>query len=907
MTKYDTYSPEIPYSDTSSEESRLTEESTQHNKSPHKARDKKNAPKKRTNTKKPKEKSESLASRIKAWANRRNLRLITGLFLGCVAVYLIIAFVSYLTHCFDDQSVINSVSIGKAASVGNKAGEGGARISEFLINECFGLGSLVIIFWLCAMSLKLLTERPHFKSVDFTIKCFVALIIISLLIGLSCIGLDTKINWGGYHGRYVNQFIIDFVGWSGASLTCLFLIGVFVIICLRDLIAWILRIKHKRDEIKRQIAEQKEAERKKREELEAMKLQEERDAARAGDSSLTEEHQQENTAGESVDFSSTELPSTAYDMQDVEPLYALPGASDSDVPDFMDIEQTEEYAEEDASYVNGYTNGTDKTNAGTATPENSVKESDDLAEDDPQHNPTDTMVVNVNQIASSGKSRFNGSNRPNYKYKYPPFSLLSEGKAKIEIDQEEQIENKRKIEKTLLDFGIPITSISATVGPTVTLYEIIPDKGVKLSSIRSLVDDIALSLAATGVRIIAPIPGKGTVGIEVANREAQTVAMRTVLQSNAFQNSRYELPVALGSTISNEVYTFDLAKMPHLLVAGATGQGKSVGLNAIITSLLYSKRPDELKFVMIDPKQVEFYPYAKIKNYYMAMMPGESDAVVTDTATSEAVLSSLVEEMERRYTLLKKAACRKITEYNEKLHNGELDLEEGHEFLPYIVVVIDEFGDLKMVSGKNVELPIARLGQKGRAAGIHVILATQRPSTDVITGLIKANFPARIAFAVSSVFDSKTILGTVGAEQLIGRGDLLISNNSSMIRVQCAFIDTPEVTEICNYVSAQPYPTGPYMLPEANVGGESAKNSQSSVGPNGPKDPMLPEIAREIVKNSSASTSSIQRSYSIGYNRAGRIMDQLEVMGVVGPSQGGKPRAVLVDAAKLEEILLEWQ
>ncbi len=412
-----------------------------------------------------------------------------------------------------------------------------------------------------------------------------------------------------------------------------------------------------------------------------------------------------------------------------------------------------------------------------------------------------------------------------------------------------------------------------------------------------------MSLSAIGVRIIAPIPGKGTVGIEVANKDPLTVSMQTVIKSRKYQESRYNLPVALGSTISNEVYIADLAKMPHLLVAGATGQGKSVGLNAIITSLLYCKSPSQLKFVMIDPKQVEFSLYNKLKNHYLAVIPDDLDSdepVITDMQKVEATLNSLCIEMDNRYTLLKNVHARNIEEYNGKIKDGKLNPAEGHRFLPYIVVVVDEFGDLIMVSGKNVEMPIARLAQKARAVGMHVIIATQRPSTNVITGIIKANFPARISFKVSSGVDSKTILDTSGAQHLIGRGDMLIFNNSEMVRVQCAFIDTPEVESICEYIEQQPYAPGPYELPEPPM----ANGDDSSVGgPVGDRDPLFEEVARRVVNSNTASTSSLQRVYSIGYNRAGKIMDQLEAAGIVGPSQGGKPRAVLVDQIGLESIL----
>lgn len=518
------------------------------------------------------------------------------------------------------------------------------------------------------------------------------------------------------------------------------------------------------------------------------------------------------------------------------------------------------------------------------------------------------MIVNVGTISEADKPQLRSeiSNWEARGYKFPSTEILYPAKTQINVSQEEQLENKNKIEKTLLDFGIPITKIEATVGPTVTLYEIRLENGVKISKIRGLADDIALSLAASGVRIIAPIPGKGTVGIEVANKVQQTVSMRTVLNSKAYQETKYHLPIALGSTISNQVYLADLAKMPHLLVAGATGQGKSVGLNAIIASLMFSLAPWKLKFVMIDPKQVEFSLYNKIRDHYMAVIPEDIDnpePVITDSQKVEAVLNSLVIEMENRYTLLKNAKVRNIEEYNAKIRDCQLNLNEGHRFLPYIVVIVDEFGDLIMVSGRSVEMPIARLAQKARAVGMHVIIATQRPSANVITGIIKANFPSRISFKVSSGVDSRTILDAVGAQQLIGRGDMLISNNSEMVRVQCAFIDTPEVEAICDYVAKQPYAQGPYILPEPQLAaGEDAAGGAGEFNSKD-RDPLFEEVARMVVSKGQASTSAIQRVYSLGYNRAGRIMDQLEQAGIVGPSQGGKPRAVLVSGVELESIL----
>lgn len=512
------------------------------------------------------------------------------------------------------------------------------------------------------------------------------------------------------------------------------------------------------------------------------------------------------------------------------------------------------------------------------------------------------MKVNVNHVGIVDE-KDSLLPREAENYHFPPVALLKEAPERPAWDRNEQLENKEKIRQTLLDFGIPITDIEATVGPTVTLYEIVPERGVKVSSIRNLADDIARSLRATGVRIIAPMPGRGTVGIEVANRERQTVTMRTVITSRKFQESRAELPLGLGCTINNDVYVADLAKMPHLLVAGATGQGKSVGLNAIITSLLYCKKPSELKFVLIDPKMVELSLYSEIDKHYLARLPGEDqEVVITDVGNkSLPVLSSLCVEMEERYQLLKNARVRAIKEYNEKFLDGDLSEDEGHRFMPYIVVIIDEFADLIMNVGKEVEKSIARLAQKARAIGIHLILTTQRPSTDVVTGLIKANFPARIAFKVSSGVDSKTILNTTEAVQLIGMGDMLIFNRSEMTRVQCAYTSEKEVDDICTFISQQPCEESPYVLPEPLVteGGEAAAEGFDDQR----IDPLLAEVARSIVNLDQASTSGIQRRYNIGYNRAGRIMDQLERMGVVGPSHGGKPREVRVDPMALESIL----
>ena len=487
-------------------------------------------------------------------------------------------------------------------------------------------------------------------------------------------------------------------------------------------------------------------------------------------------------------------------------------------------------------------------------------------------------------------------------YKYPPIELLEAHHASNSSVSKEELEsNKDKIVETLRHYKIEITQIKATIGPTITLYEIVPAPGVRISKIKNLEDDIALSLSALGIRIIAPIPGKGTIGIEVPNRTPEIVSMKNIISSKKFQESTHALPVALGKTISNETYTLDLTKMPHLLVAGATGQGKSVGLNAIITSLLYKMHPSQLKFVLIDPKKVELSIYSTIEKHFLAKLPGEEEPIITDIHKVIATLNSLCIEMDSRYDLLKKAHARNIKEYNTKFVKRNLNPENGHRYLPYIVVIIDEFADLIMTAGKEVETPIARIAQLARAIGIHMIIATQRPSTNIITGVIKANFPARIAFKVASMIDSRTILDSPGANQLIGRGDMLISLTSELVRVQCAFVDTPEVEAVTEFVQKQQsYPTAMF-LPE--YVGESSENSAMDIDLQ-KRDALFEDAARLVVSSQQGSTSGIQRRFSIGYNRAGRIVDQLEAAGIVGPFEGSKARQVLIqDEYSLEKLL----
>ncbi|MBP3228889.1 MAG: DNA translocase FtsK [Bacteroidaceae bacterium] len=491
-------------------------------------------------------------------------------------------------------------------------------------------------------------------------------------------------------------------------------------------------------------------------------------------------------------------------------------------------------------------------------------------------------------------------------YKFPKLDLLKQyADDGINIDEQEQRANSDRITQVLANFDVQITRITATIGPTITLYEITPAPGVRISKIRNLENDIALSLSALGIRIIAPIPGKGTIGIEVPNAKPRIVSMESVLNSRTFEQSRYDLPVALGKTITNEVFMVDLAKMPHLLVAGATGQGKSVGLNALITSLLYKKHPAELKLVMVDPKKVELNIYAALEKYFIATLPDQEDPIITDVSKVVQTLNSLCKMMDHRYDLLKRAKVRNIKEYNDKFRSRRLNPNDGHEFMPYVVIIIDEFGDLIMTAGKEVELPIARIAQLARAVGMHMVIATQRPTTNIITGTIKANFPARMSFKVMSQIDSRTILDRTGANQLVGKGDMLFLSGMSgadPVRVQCAFVDTPEVERICQFIEDQPGYLPPYYLPEVEAGDGAGTGGGAQM--NEDLDSMFDEVARMIVVEQQGSTSLIQRKFSIGYNRAGRLMDQLCKAGIVGQAQGSKPRDVLItDLGQLDALL----
>ncbi len=774
-----------------------------------------------------------------------------------LSIYFAISLLSFLFEGGTDQHLAGKgfyeIVSGTTQSAGNLGGKFGAILSDFLINRCVGISALILCYIFMFTAVRIF-QRDFEKFGRHLATSICAIIWLSLFLG--CIsehytnlsGHDTGYLFlGGMHGYYVSIWLDSVLGSLGTILLILFLFVLLLFFGFNSLylklIDSIRRANERRHARKLERAE----ERRRREEIEAAEERRRHEMSKEGHeldpSHLNPYDEPDDRQGDGDDFPSNDFP-------------------DNDSPD---DDENPEGEDVDIEIKEGY-----------------VDESAD--ENMPDYDPTLDLSH----------------------YEYPTLDLLedhpSEGPA---VTEEELAANKQRIVDTLETYNIKITKIQATIGPTVTLYEIVPAPGIKISKIKNLEDDIALSLSAFGIRIIAPIPGQGTVGIEVPNLNPQIVSMRALIASMKFQESKYALPVVIGRTISNEPFTFDLTKMPHLLVAGATGQGKSVGLNAIITSLLYKKHPSQLKFVMIDPKKVELSIYSTIEKHFLAKLPGEEKAIITETKNVINTLNSLCIEMENRYALLEKAGdVRTIKEYNEKFIKRRLNPEKGHRYLPYIVVVIDEFGDLIMTAGREIEKPICRIAQLARAVGIHAIIATQRPSTNIITGTIKANFPARIAFKVAQMVDSRTIIDTPGANQLIGRGDMLISIGSEITRIQCAFVDTPEVVNITQFIARQQgYPNAyelPEYIPEDRDGGGYGGGSSSE---NGKRDELFEEAARFTVGSMQGSTSAIQRRFGVGFTRAGRIMDQLEAAGIVGPSYGGKARNVLVDEDELEEIL----
>ena len=774
---------------------------------------------------------------------------VIGLLCVIFGVYMILAFISFFFTGGNDQSILAHPRGGELLETGNGiqnyAGTRGAQLAQFLINGCFGLPAFLIVVFLVVAGMKLM-KAYSFNLTRWFLACATAMIWASVTLGFAfgTAFSDSFIYPGGLHGYRISLWLQSQIGAPGLALLLLAVAVLFGVAVSRKTIFAVR--KAFRPSLKRPqpTAPVPSAPAKQADEPE----QTEAEPEPAGEAEPEEEPDSSRTIDLPVDPEEDEKGSGGS------PFEARPAREEDNAPAPADDADEDAEEKEPAFEVSG-----------------------GAKEDDMEYR---------GKIGQPYNPRLDLEH-----YRFPTVDLLNDfDDNEPTIDMGEQTANKNQIVKVLRSFGIEISSIKASVGPTITLYEITPAEGVRISKIRNLEDDIALSLSALGIRIIAPIPGKGTIGIEVPNANPHIVPMRSILTSKKFQETSFELPVALGKTITNEVFMVDLAKAPHMLVAGATGQGKSVGLNAIVTSLLYKKHPSELKFVIIDPKKVEFAIYAPIERHYLAKLPDAEDAIITDVTKVVQTLNSLCVEMDTRYSLLRDAGCRNIKEYNAKFVNRQLNPENGHRFLPYIVIIIDEFGDLIMTAGKEVELPICRIAQLARAVGIHAIIATQRPTTNIITGTIKANFPARVAFRVASMIDSRTILDRPGAQQLIGKGDMLYLQGSDPVRVQCAFVDTPEVERIAEFIgSQQGYPTA-FCLPEADDNGTAAASSDVDMNR---LDPLFEEAARLIIYHQQGSTSLIQRKFSIGYNRAGRIMDQLEHAGIVGPANGSKARDVL--------------
>lgn len=807
-----------------------------------------------------------------AFTNDERVKVITGAFILSLSVYILFGILSYFFTWQVDQSKldVSFITLFKDASISveNWAGKLGAIFAHLLVHDWFGIASLSLVFVLGLLGLRML----NFKFLPFkrTFK-YSIIITIWLSVALGFLFNESAFLPGGSHGYFMSTWLSSFIGQLGTAfllLVCLFGILVFLVE------GFIPKIKAFASKLF--VSEVKDTEMISKEELVHDKVEEQEPIVESTkpDISFEVEHAvdsygkafepKENPEPEDALDAFNNLETIEVKVSNNSPEISIPDSAV--VPEPIAIEEPTE--DEDSGI---------ELSIDMGKKEEEVKQVDSVPVGD--YDPTLDL-----------------SN-----YKLPPIDLLTEhDSSNTSVSSEELNSNKDRIVETLGHYKIEIVDIKAIVGPTITLYEIVPAPGVRLAKIKNLEDDIALSLAALGIRIIAPIPGKGTVGIEVPNLKPKVVSMRSIIASKVFQESKYELPLALGKTISNETFVVDLAKMPHMLVAGATGQGKSVGLNAILTSLLYKKHPAQLKLVLVDPKKVELTLFQNIEKHFLAKLPDTEEAIITDTQKVVTTLNSLCVEMDSRYDLLKIAQVRNIKEYNAKFNKRKLNPENGHKFLPYIVVVIDEFADLIMTAGKEVELPIARLAQLARAIGIHLIIATQRPTTNIITGLIKANFPARIAFRVTSMMDSRTILDSKGANQLIGRGDMLISQGSEVVRLQCAFVDTPEIEEITKYIGGQQSYPSAYELPEY-----VDENTSEAVDVDLKKrDAMFEDAARLIVANQQGSTSLIQRKFSIGYNRAGRIIDQLEAAGVVGSFEGSKARQVLIpDEISLEQLL----
>ncbi|MFM9988334.1 DNA translocase FtsK [Flavobacterium sp.] len=787
----------------------------------------------------------------------RQQKITIGILLVLISIAFGLSFISYFVNGNKDQSELGNFT-SRNPDIQNWLGKFGAFVSDFFIYKGFGVASFLFVRLLFLTGAYLVLDLAVGKLKKTWFWDIFVIIILSILFGFFGNYLPEL---GGVIGYEMNLFSQDYIGKSGTLLALIFGIVIY----------FIFKIKVSPDKIKGFFEKTK--------------------------NDIKEELKPINNT------------SSTYNLEE----FATDEAAELPVKKFEFQSDEEDLGEITLKPVSQFEINKESlkptiSNASELILETTIKE-EILIDNNYKQNENEFVIEKVEEediveenLASRLVADF-GEFDPTLdlsNFKFPGIDLLKDySSGGITINQEELEENKNKIVETLRNYKIEIAQIKATVGPSVTLYEIVPEAGIRISKIKSLEDDIALSLSALGIRIIAPIPGKGTIGIEVPNKNPSMVSMKSVIGSAKFQEAEMELPIALGKTISNETFVVDLAKMPHLLMAGATGQGKSVGLNAVLTSLLYKKHPAEVKFVLVDPKKVELTLFNKIERHYLAKLPDTDEAIITDNAKVVATLNSLCVEMDNRYSLLKDAMVRNIKEYNEKFKQRKLNPEAGHRFLPYIVLVVDEFADLIMTAGKEVELPIARLAQLARAIGIHLIIATQRPSVNVITGMIKANFPARIAFRVTSKIDSRTILDSGGADQLIGRGDMLFSNGNDLVRVQCAFVDTPEVEKITEFIGSQKAYATAYLLPEF-VGEDSGIQLDMDISE---RDTLFRDAAEVIVTAQQGSASLIQRKLKLGYNRAGRLIDQLEAAGIVGPFEGSKARGVNIpDLVALEQF-----
>lgn len=791
----------------------------------------------------------------------KKIKIITGTLLLIASIFIFVACISYLFTWQNDQdrilnkSFFDFIFLSENVPVDNWLGKFGAWVSHTFIYSLFGLSSFAFCFVLFLVSVKILFDKTLLPLVKTSVNTLLLAFWASLFLGYFAYSINYL---GGSVGFYTNQWLTLTIGSFGAIILHISVLFVLITLLFKPDYSNLLSLLQDRKVNKTHMTEAK---------SNSFKEKQKEDSDFRIVNPIKDDEIENEYISETIEFDKGEdVFQTKDEFKGVEMEIEEPVETDQFEDDFEINVPENEYIEPVKPTVN-YSN------------QDELSQSERLVQEYGEYDPKMDLSD----------------------YTLPSIDLLKDyGGGVVNINKEELESNKDRIVQTLSHYKIDIAKIKATVGPTVTLYEIVPAPGVRISKIKNLEDDIALSLSALGIRIIAPIPGKGTIGIEVPNSSPEMVSMRSLIASEKFQNFDGELPVVMGKTITNETYVFDLTKMPHLLVAGATGQGKSVGLNAILISILYRKHPAQIKFVLVDPKKVELTLYNKIERHFLAKLPGEEDAIITDTSKVVNTLNSLCVEMDDRYGLLKDAGVRTIKEYNEKFIKRRLNPENGHRYLPYIVVLIDEFADLIMTAGKEVEHPIARIAQLARAIGIHLIVATQRPSVNVITGMIKANFPARIAFRVLSKIDSRTILDASGADQLIGRGDMLISTGSDMKRLQCGFVDTDEVEEICEFIGSQrAYPEA-LLLPEYQ--GEDGEGSgdfdMSEI------DSMFVDSARIVVISQQGSASLLQRKLKLGYNRAGRIVDQLEAMGIIGSFQGSKAREVLFsDIESLDEFL----